>query len=224
MFRLLLGALLTAGLDTAQSVEDATELLQKVKLFAENTKNWRAEVVERDRLSGGGMNLQNEVRTKIAVQTPLKMSRQNSGGDQTTMVCDGTETFYSGDGHSYYRGEANVTPQCNLPLSKFCQLENNPATASVVGRDHVRLVDGDRECVLVRTASKHGTVNAVRTMCIEPNSALILRDVAESEDEKTGIRTVKTTTFTSFEVNPSFQPDTFRFAIPPGAVEAKPPI
>jgi hypothetical protein len=59
---------------------------------------------------------------------------------------------------------------------------------------------------------------------IDPATALILRDVAESNDEKTAISMVKTTTFTSFEISPSFPPDSFRFANPPAAVEAKPPI
>jgi hypothetical protein len=61
-------------------------------------------------------------------------------------------------------------------------------------------------------------------MCIDPAAALILRDVFEGNDEKTGIRMVNTTTFISYEGNPTFQPDTFRFSIPPTAVEAKPPI
>jgi outer membrane lipoprotein-sorting protein len=224
MYRLFSTALLASVLAPAQNVEDAKELLRKVQSTAESTKNWRAEVVERSQISGGGMNLQSEVRTKIAAQAPLKMSRKNSGADQTILVCDGAETFYSGDGHSYYRGEARVTPQCDFPLSKFYELDNNPATTSVVGRDHVQLAEGDRECVLVRATWKHATVNTVRTMCIDPLSALILRDVAKSDDEKTGIRMVHTIAFTSYESNPTFQPDTFRFSVPPGAVEAKPPI
>ena len=224
MHRLFSTALLACVLAPAQNVEDAKELIRKVQATAESTKNWRAEVVERSQISGAGMNLQGEVRTKIAVQAPLKMSRKNSGADQTILVCDGAETFYSGDGHSYYRGEARVTSQCDFPLSKFYELDNNPATTSVVGRDHVHLAEGDRECVLVRATWKHATVNTVRTMCIDPFSALILRDVAESEDEKTAIRMVHTTAFTSYESNPTFPPYTFRFAVPPGAVEAKPPI
>jgi outer membrane lipoprotein-sorting protein len=224
MHRLFWAALLASLVAPAQSVGDATELLRKVQSTAEGTKTWRAEVVAESQISGGGMNLQGEVRTKIAVQAPLKMSRKNSGADHTILVCDGAEAFYSGDGHSYYRSEAKVNPDCDFPLSSFYKLENNPATASVVGRDHVRLADGDRECVLVRAAWRHPTGNAVRTMCIDPASALILRDVAESEDEKTGIRMVNTTAFTSYESNPTFPPDTFRFSVPPGAVEAKPPI
>jgi outer membrane lipoprotein-sorting protein len=61
-------------------------------------------------------------------------------------------------------------------------------------------------------------------MCIDPGSALILRDVAEIEDEKAHVRMVNTTVFNSFESNPTFSPDTFRFSVPPGAVEATPPI
>ena len=208
----------------AQSAVDAAELLRRVRSVAESTKNWRAEVVETVKISGDGINLQEEVRAKIAAQAPLKMSRQNSGSDRTAMVCDGAEKFYSGDGQSYYRGEARVTPQCDLPLSKFYELDNDPASLSVIGRDHVRLADRDRECVLIRAGWKQATTNIVRTMCIDPAPALILRDVIDREDEKTGIRSVKTTTFIDFESNPAFSPDTFRFSLPPGAIEAKPPI
>lgn len=208
----------------AQSEEDATELLRKVQSIAESTTTWRAEVVVRSQISGGGMNLQDEVRIKFAVQAPLKMSRQNRGDDRTILVCDGAQAFYSGDGHSYYRSEAKVNSDCSFPLSKFYKLKNNPVTASVVGRDRVRLAEGDRNCVLVRTTWKHATVNAVRIMCIDPDSALILRDVAESEDEKTGIRIGNTTAFISYESNPTFPAGTFRFSVPPGAVEAEPPI
>ena len=208
----------------AQSIEDATELLQKARAFGESTRSWRGEVVETSKLSGPGMNLQEEIRIKIAVQHPLKMSRQNSGSDRTIFICDGAETFYSGDGHSYYKGEARVTPQCNLPLSKFYKLSDSPASVSIVGEDHVQLTDGDRRCVVIRAMWKQKTGNTFRTMCIDPSRPLILRDVIENEDEKTGTRSSKTTTFSDFESNPTFSPDTFRFTIPPGAVEAKPPM
>jgi outer membrane lipoprotein-sorting protein len=172
------------------------------------------------------MDLQSEVRTKIAAQPPLKMSRQNSGSDRTVMVCDGADVFYSGDGRSYYKhkDEAKVTPQCDLPLIKFYESYNRPTSVSVVGEDHVRLTDGERRCVVIRALLKQETVNTVRKMCIDPSRPLILRDVIEKEDERTGIRSFTTTTFIDFESNPTFSPDTFRFSVPQGAVEAKPPI
>ena len=109
----------------AQNVENPAELLRKVMAAAENTRNWQAEFVETSQLSGPGLSIQNEVRSKLAAQTPLKMSRQNSGGDRTVLVCDGVGTFYSGDGKTYYKGNAAVTPQCDFPLSKFYELEMN---------------------------------------------------------------------------------------------------
>jgi outer membrane lipoprotein-sorting protein len=218
----LLAAILVSVSVSAQSVEDANELLQRVRSFAENTKNWRVEVVEKDQIAGFGISVpMTEVRIKIAAESPLKMIRQDSGDDQTIFVCDGVETFYSGDGHSYYH-QGKVNPQCDLPLSKFYELDTIPTSASlsVVGRDHV----GDKDCVVVRITWKQDKWTVVRTLCIDPDPArpLILRDVAESE--QTGLRAVKTTTYSDFESNPTFPPDTFRFSIPPGAVEAKPPI
>jgi len=208
----------------AQRVEGATELLQEARDFGGNTRTWRAEVVETSRLSGPGMNLQDEVRIKIAAQPHLKMRRQNSGSDRTVLVCDGTDAYYSGDGHSYYKGEANVNPDCDFPLIKFYNLHDSPDSVSIVGEDYVRLTDGRRRCVVIRAVWKQGTGNAVRSMCIDPSRPLILRDVLELQNEKTGIKSVTTTTFVDFESNPSFLPETFQFQVPPGAVEAKPPI
>jgi hypothetical protein len=126
-------------------------------------------------------------------------------------------------GQGYSRGDAKVNYLCDFPLSKFYNLEKDPLTVAISGRDHVRLADGDRQCVLVRAAWKHGSINAIRTLCIDPAAAVILRDVAEIEDEKTGSRMVKTTTFVSYESNPRFQSDTFKFPIRSGDVQAKPP-
>lgn len=223
MYRLLWATLLPA-VALAQRSEDATELLRRVRSVAERTTKWRAEIVEKTEMLGANIDLKTEVRTRIAVEAPLKISRQNSGDDQTILVCDGAESFYSGDRHSFYREQAQVNSGCILPLSKFYELEYNPATASIVGHDHVRLADGDRECVLVRAAWKHNDVDTVHTVCIDPASTLILRDIAETKNENTGMRMVKTTAFTTFESNPRFQPDTFKFSIPPGAVETKPPL
>jgi outer membrane lipoprotein-sorting protein len=223
MSSLLWVTILASMLAGAQGTDDAMALLRKAESIADTTNNWRADVVERFQTSGRGMNLQDEVHIKIAAQAQLKVRRENSDGDQTVLVCDGAKGFYSGDGHSYYRISPEVTPDCNLPLSRFYQLRKDPASVSIVGRDHVSLADGDRACEVIRAEWKLATVHIVRTMCIDPTSGLILRDVAENEDEGTGMRSVVTTTFSSYESNPTLTPDAFKFSIPPGAVEAKPP-
>ena len=188
-------------------------MLRKARSIAAGINTWRAEVVKRSQISGGGLNLDSEVRTKIAVLAPLKLSRKNRGDDKTILICDGVDTFYSGDGHSSYRGKAAVMPQCDFPLNKFYELDDNSPSTSIIGHDRVRLADGDRPCVLVKTTSNRDSVSTVHIMCIDTASALILRDIAQIIDDKTGGRMVKTITFAEFETNPSLPPDTFTFPV-----------
>jgi outer membrane lipoprotein-sorting protein len=228
MRRFLLAVLLVTQA-RAQNSKVATELLEKAKTFGENTRTWRAEVTQTSQVLGPGIKLKSEVRTKVAAQPSLKMNRVNSGDDRTIMVCDGAELFYSGDAHSYYRYGA--TQQCDLPLidfyepslKHFSESSNNLASISVIGEDHVLLTDGERRCVVVRVELNQGPVHTVRTMWIDPARPVILRDSLEVENQANGVKSSTTTTFTSFELNPNLSPDTFRFTIPPDAIEAQPP-
>ena len=218
MYALVCLILLVAASDGAQDTNDAKALLQRAESLARSVKSWRAEIVETSQGSANGMDLQSQVRTKIAVQAPLKMRRENSGDDQTVLICNGAESFYTGDGHNYYRNSAKTSQDCDFPLSTSYQLGKDPVSVSIVGHDHVALADGSHACDVVRAEWK----DAVRTMCIDPTSGFILRDVMNINKE--GMRSVKTATFASYQSNPAFPPDTFKFSIPPGAVEAKPPI
>jgi outer membrane lipoprotein-sorting protein len=222
MYALVCLILLVAAGDGAQDTNDAKALLQKAESLARSVKSWRAEIVETSKLSGNGMDLQSQVRVKIAVQAPLKMRRENNGDDQTVLACDGTESFYMGDGHNYYRNSAEANQDCDFPLRASYQLGKDPVSVSIIGHDHVVLADGNHSCDVVREEWKFAVGSSRRTMCIDPASGLILRDVTESDNG--GMRSVKTATFASYESNPTFPPETFKFSIPPGAVEAKPPI
>jgi outer membrane lipoprotein-sorting protein len=218
MYALVCLILLVAAGGGAQDTNDAMAFLQKAKSKASSLKSWRAEIVETAQMSANGMDLQSKVRTKIAVQAPMKMRRENSGDDQTLLVCDGTESFYTGDGHNYYRNPVRVNQDCEFPMRSSYQLAEGLVTISLVAHDHVVLMDGSHACDVLRAEWK----GAVRTMCIDPMSGLILRDITEIN--KDGVRSTRTATFTSYEGDPTFSPDLFRFSIPPGALEAKPPI
>jgi outer membrane lipoprotein-sorting protein len=220
MYALAYLILLLAASSGAQDNNDAKAFLRKAESQARSLKSWRAEIVETSQLSGNGMNLQSHIRTKIAVQAPLKMRRENSGDDQTILVCDGADSFYMGDGHNYYhdRNSADVNQDCEFPLRALYRLPEGPVSISFVEHDQAALTDGSRACDVFRAEWKGG----VRTMCIDPTSGLILRDFRDIT--KNGLHSVMTTTFTSYESNATFPPDFFKFSIPPGAVEAKPPI
>jgi outer membrane lipoprotein-sorting protein len=224
MYALVCLILLVVAGSAAQDTQDPRVLLQSAESLVHNPKSWRAEIVETFRILGNGMDLQSQVRIKIAVQAPLKMRRENSGDDQTVLICDGTESFYMGDGHNYYRSSAKANQDCNFPLGASYQLAKDSASASITGHDHVVLADGSHACNVLRVEWKAAAGRGVRTMCIDPTSGIILRDVTDINNESKNMRLVKTATFTSYETNPTFPPETFKFSIPPGAVEAKPPI
>lgn len=220
--------MLLTGAIQAQRAPDATSLLQKAKSFGENTRSWRAEAVQTLQVSLPGMKIPStEVHIKLAAEAPFKMSRVNSGDDRTTMICDGTQQFYSGDGLSYYLNETGG--QCSFPLLSFYEPSlmnfigpnSNPSSVTIIGEDHVRLTDGKRRCLVVRVVSVRESEHAVRTMCIDPTRPVILRDVVDLENEAKGFRSITTTTFLSFEDRPTSNPDTFRITIPPGAYRAR---
>ena len=225
--RIVLCMLLLTGSLQIQSAPDATELLQKAKSFGENTRTWKADAVQTKQVSWPGLKmLSTDIHIKLAADSLLKMSRVNSGGDRTVMVCDGSQQFYSGDGLSYYLNRAGG--QCSFPLLSFYEpslmnfigADSHPASISVVGEDHVRLTDGERRCVVVRVVLVRESTHAVRTMCVDPTQPVILRDVVEIEDKAKGFRSSTTTTFQSFDDKPTFAPDTFRITIPAGAYRA----
>src|SRR5216683_2717866 len=133
MYALVCLILLVAAGGGAQDTNDASALLQKAESLARSVKSWRAEIVETSQVSGHGMNLQDQVRVKIAAQAPLKMRRENSGDDQTVLVCDGSESFYMGDGHNYYRNSAKANQDCDFPLRSSYQLGKDPVSVLIVG-------------------------------------------------------------------------------------------
>lgn len=213
----------------AQTDDHAFLLLREVESSAQAMKSWRADVIETHEMTGQGMNLHDETLVKIAVQSPLRMRRENSGDDRTVQVCDGMDSFYSGDAPGFYRNPAVVSSGCNFPLSEFYQLEANPVSAAVIGRDDVQLADGLKACEVVRAEWNRdveggpGRWHIVRTMCIDSVRHLILRDSTESTDVARGLHSVETKTFTSFESNASLPPEAFRFLVPTGSMQDEGP-
>ena len=200
-------------------------MLRSAASSAQTTKSWRAEGVEVSHISGTGMNLRNEVHFKIAVQDPSKMRRENSGDDRTQSVCDGTDRFYSGDGHSFSHSSV-ASSDCNFSLAGFYKLDANPASATVIGSDRIQIDGVLQECQIIRAEwnrKPQGSLESrsVRTMCIDPVRQLILRD--STEDATSDLRSVRTTTFTSFEGDPKFSLDAFQFSIPTGTIQDQGP-
>jgi TonB family protein len=136
--------------------------------------------------------------------------------------------FYSGDLLSFHR--SSLSNGCKLPLSDFYKqkLEESPASATVIGSDHVQLAEGLVECEVIRTKWNRDVPDGpkwhfVRTMCIDPVRHLILRDHTEAMDATSDLHSIDTTTVTSFERDPEFRPEVFEFSIPTGTMEDQGP-
>jgi len=219
---ILVIGVLVLGSASAQSVRDGVGLLRKVEARAKKASNFRAEVVEKSQSAALGTDVSEEVHIAFSSQVPLKMRRENSGDDRTLLVCDGTESFYSGDGLSYYRNPATLHSDCSLPLVSLFRLSDDAVSVSVISKDHVVLAQGDRACTVVRAEWRPPTgATVVRTMCIDPEWDLILRDVTVTETAK--MRISVTSTFLSYESNPKFSSNTFHFVPSANMREAKAP-
>jgi len=55
------------------------------------------------------------------------------------MACDGTESFYMGDGHNYYRNSAEANQDCDFPLRESYQLGKDPVSVSIIDMIMLRL-------------------------------------------------------------------------------------
>ena len=224
MCRLFRIALLVVGSASAQAVSEGVLLLKKVEARAKSATNFRAEIIQKGQMARPGMIFQDEVRVNISSEIPLKMRRENSVGDRTLLVCDGTESFYSGDGHSYYRNPATLNSDCALPLVSLFQLGQPFDSVSIISNDHVRVSEVDRACIVVHTEWRKAATTVIRDMCIDPEWNLILRDVTVTENKTADMKISATITFISYESDPSFSPETFHFTPLPDMKEAKPPI
>lgn len=215
--------LFLAALASAQN-NDARALLQEIASSTRATKSWRAEGVETHELSGNGIQLRDEIRFKIAIQSPSIMRWETSGDDDTLMVCDGTDhwTYYS-HGLSFYRNPVSVSP-CKSSLDDYSRLTDDLTGAITIGRDRLQLAGEPHECDVVRAeyaVARSPEIRLVRTLCIDSERKLILRD--SSDTSASGGHSIRTTTYSVYEREPMFSSDVFKFAVPTGTAEDEGP-
>ena len=170
------------------------------------------------------MQLRDEIRFKIAVQGPSKMRWETSGDDDTLMVCDGTDhwTYYS-HGLSFYRNSVTVSP-CKPALDDYSQLTEDLTGAITIGRDRLQFAGEPHGCDVVRAeyaVARSPEIRLVRTLCIDSEEKLILRD--SSDTSASGAHMITTTTYSVYEREPMFSSDVFKFTVPSGTAEDEGP-
>ena len=237
---LLLVALLLAA-DPVQTGQDARPLLREVAAASQNLKSFRARG---DLTYEGSFPLHGHRVTEsfeVALQQPQRMRLDVSSSEKWMnglpfrAVCDGDKGLvYYEQGNHYQkiaRGDMMWGYCDHGTITGFEDVADNVQSAVVKGRDHVQFEGAQRECVVVEakyrvishlmiSAGMVATLARVsRTMCIDPERRLILRDHLEADFSANpgseGI--VETIAYRTIERNPDLPPGTFEFHPPEGA-------
>ncbi len=243
---LLLVALLLAS-DPVQAGQDARPLLREVAAASQNLKSFRArgKISYEGTFPMGGEALVDSF--DLAMQRPRRMRLDVSSSEKwmTALpfhaVCDGDAGWVFYEQPNEY---AKVSPgnrmegYCQLgTITGFGDAADEVQSAVVKGRDRVPFEGASRECVVVEAryrvinhlmifpglVAKVGRVS--RTMCIDPERKLILRDHLEADlsANEDSDELVETITYQTIESNPDLPPETFEFHPPRGAGLAEPP-
>jgi len=212
---ILITLALAAASMAAQTVPDARTLLQEVADAAQAAKTWQVEgeiVVE----TRNEFNSSSSRQSFKLFKDGQRVRCEVSGQDARTMVFDaGVLWEYAPNDHTFFRRNATGVP---LPVPLYYSVQGLLPTAAMAGSDQV----GSQACDVVRIDLPGG----VRTLCIDRQRKLVLRDRTESLFPPGGGNTagmVRTITFVAIQRDIPMDAALFRFEPPPGATERATP-
>ncbi len=247
---IILFVLLTA-IGFAQGTTDALPLLREVAEASGNLTSYRAEGHIAEELDLGGQ-MKDEFAFRVFTRGPNQMRIEVSGGpDYATgypylAVCKGQT------GWVYYEkikgfeeiGAREARPGYCAPssLTSFEHVADEVRSAVITGSDRVQFEGRAHSCLVVKAHYRvindlmvsPGIVRKVgrvdRTMCIDRERKLILRDSVDADlsAEPDHPHVLSTITYDRIERNPDLDPALFEFQPPLGATaveipEIKPP-
>ena len=207
----LIALALAAASAAGQTAPDARTLLQEVADAARAVKTWQVEgeiLVE----------TRNEFNSSSSRQ-PFKLFKDGqrvryevSGPGARTMVFDGGVVWdYTANDHMFSRRD---TTGISLPVPLYYSVQGLLPSAALAGQDQV----GSQACDAVRI----DLPGSVRTLCIDRERKLVLRDHTESLFPPGGGNTagmVRTITFLAIQRDIPIDAALFRFDPPPGIQE-----
>jgi TonB family protein len=207
----------------AQSI-DPRALLQAVSAAEQSADGWHAEGIEAHELTGEGMNIRTQQRFSATIKDATHMRWETAGDLSTLTVCDGTEHWnYTPGGVGFHISTVEATP-CPSPLPRFDNLLENLSTVTTMGTESAQFEGGAQNCMVVKAEYKSperrgaGGVAAamIRTMCVDTERKLVLRERAENWNIGSNARSVRTTTFSQYERSADRVANAFSFEVPTG--------
>jgi len=225
---MLVSVLVLSAAAQAQSGADAAELIRQVSETAKNLKSLRLEghiVIDTRTDSSNGHD---ERAFSIAISRPGR-SRLEVG--DTLRVCNDRKlsTWVPATKHYTELKDADL-PLCEPILHAWEAAAENMTSAAIAGRDKAEFEGNSVECEVVRaeyskapwfiTPSQDEAAGA-RTLCVDLNRHLILRDIVDATITRADGSTLqRTTTITldKLEVDPDLDAGLFTFTPPPDAI------
>ena len=226
----------------AQQGEDARPLLQQVADAARNVKSWRAEFTANVEITAEGMQSKMELPSKETAQGPNFLRREMTlAGTPVLIVCDGVNTWNYAPALKRYQSIPGTGAACVSTFGSWAQLLNGLQSAVITGSDTVVFEGVPTPCDVVRAeyatlpsgANLSGGTNVqgtgTRTMCVDRNRSLILRDNIETKavpfpSSPNGVQSKAMIAYSSIERDPVLPADLFTFQPPADSTLSASPI
>jgi TonB family protein len=226
--------LLLSAAVQAQTDADAADLIRQVSETAKNLKSLRLEGhIVIDTKTTRSENHDEQVFS-IAISRPGLAYFEV--GD-TLRVCDGETLWTWFAATKRYTQLSHVDPSlCEPVLQAWEGAADNMTSEGIVGRDKVEFEGNSVECEVVRAQYSRAPwfitrgreePTGIRTLCIDPNRHVILRDTVEATVTRADGSTLqRTTTVTldKLEVNPELDASLFNFTPAPDAWSQPVPV
>jgi TonB family protein len=223
---------LFTSLALAQQGEDARPLLQQVADAARNVKSWRAEYVATIEVTAEGIQSKMEMPTRESSQSPNLMRREITlAGIPTLIICDGASAWTYMPALKRYQKTTGTSAACVSTFSSWAQVLNGLQSAAITGSETLVFEGIPTPCDVVRAeyvrlpsgTNLPGGTNVqgtgTRTMCVDRNRSLILRDNIETKavpipSSPNGVQSKAMIAYSSIERDPVLPPDSFTFEPP----------
>ena len=218
---LVLSAVLMRAQDTG--AQDATALLTAVANNVRSAKSWRIEghvTIEYEDAKASGYDF------TFAWRTPgmVRYEKDDPESGRTLIVCDGAVQWTYSPRTNHYTKlaiDSDAPSRCGFPAGHWQNLLDRLMTAIVAGHDTIEIDGRSRECEEVRAEYAVRFGQQIRTMCIDPDRLVILREKMETDNPRRGasplVHRVESTTYRLIERDGEIDPGLFVFAPPPGS-------
>jgi TonB family protein len=220
-------AFLSLGLAAAQSSDHAALLVRESADLARYAKSWRAEGHTLVEIEGPATHTTTVTDFRLAYLLGQPEHARNEltvGALSVLRVCDGANQWTYVTNTRKYAKVANAqSGACAYPLNEWPALPLTLQAATEEGADRIEVNGAPRDCQSIRAdfsqAAASKTMKQTRTLCIDPDTKLVLRyRIDRYTPESATTHWSQTTTFRVLERDAALGTELFQFSTPDQAV------